>query len=114
MAVVLSLFKTYSQPQSFKVISIKVLLKRDGSTLVSLELLFSIFAPRALELFQTLNALLHSALTVDFVIPGAHIHRVTRLLLLSHHFYRDTGKVDKRNQYLEERQERYSTAKKKK
>lgn len=62
------------------------MLRTDGSTFLSLEVLFGVSAPRALELFQTLDALLHSALTVDFVIPGAYVHSVARLFLLSHHF----------------------------
>ena len=41
---------------------------------------------------------------MDFVIPGANIHSVARLLLLSHHFSRaeKTRKEDKKkkNQYL--------------
>lgn len=57
-----------------------------------LEFLFSVTAPRALELLQTLDALLHSALAVDFVIPGAYVHSVAGLFLLSHHFYKQGDK----------------------
>lgn len=49
------------------------------------EFLFSVSAPDTPEMFQTLNAVLHGALAMDFVIAGAHVHGVTCLLFLSHH-----------------------------
>jgi len=49
------------------------------------ELLFSVPTPARLQLLQTLHALLHAALAVNFVVPRAHIDCVTCLLLLSHH-----------------------------
>ncbi len=52
----------------------------------SSEVLLCVSTPGGLELFQTLDALLHSALAMDFVISGTYIHCVARFLLLSHHF----------------------------
>lgn len=69
-----------------------------------LELLFSASASAALELLQTLNALLHGALSVDLVVSGAHIHRVARLLLLSHHF--DRKRAERKSIFLKERKRR--------
>lgn len=55
------------------------------------EFLFGILASSALELFQSLDALLHGALTVDFVVSGTHVDSVTCLLLLSDHFHKQRG-----------------------
>lgn len=70
-----------------------------------LEFLFGVPTPGGLELFEALDALLHTVLAVDFVVSGAYVHCIARLLLLSHHFpNRETckdKKGEKENQYLD-------------
>lgn len=50
-----------------------------------LKFLFGVPTPGGLELFEALDALLHTVLAVDFVVSGAYVHCVACLLLLSHH-----------------------------
>lgn len=50
------------------------------------EVLLSIEAPAGLVVLETLDALLHGALAVDFVVAGAYVHSVAGLLLLSNHY----------------------------
>ena len=54
------------------------------------EFLLSHEAPRCFQLLQALHAVLHAALTVDLVVTGTDIHRLTRLFLFSHNFNRAT------------------------
>lgn len=70
---------------------LQVLLRKQQRILDPSKIFFGVSASSTLELFQPLDALLHSAFTVDFVVSRTHVDSVACLLLLSHHFHKQRG-----------------------